>query len=98
MANPTFEQQDESDVDMLVVVGPEGILMVEGEADFVEESVVVGALQFAKDVTAPVMKPLTSFERRSESPSVPWRKKQRTPSSKKEVMALLETSLQQRSL
>ena len=41
---------------MLIVCGPEGILMVEGEADFVPEQVVVDALQFAKDVTAPVMK------------------------------------------
>ena len=58
VANPTFEEQDESDLDLLVVVGPEGILMVEGEADFLPEQVIVDALDYAKTVTAPVMKAL----------------------------------------
>jgi polyribonucleotide nucleotidyltransferase len=53
--NPTFEQLEESDLELLVVVSPDGISMVEGGAFFVEEQVIVDALEFASSHLAPVM-------------------------------------------
>lgn len=65
VANPTFEEQEGSDLDLLVVVGPKGILMVEGEAEFVPEQVVVDALKFAKVQTAPVMDAINELRKKA---------------------------------
>ena len=55
VANPTYEQRDKADLDILVAVGPDGIAMVEGEAKFVPEDVIVDALEFAQEAVKPVM-------------------------------------------
>jgi len=53
--NPTFEQQEESELDLTVVVAPSGIVMVEGGAQFVSEDVIVDALDFAQEQCKPVI-------------------------------------------
>lgn len=53
--NPTYAEQDGCDVDLLVVVGPNGIVMVEGGAEFVSEEVIMDALDFAQSAVKPVM-------------------------------------------
>ncbi len=47
--NPTFEQLDESSLDIIVAGSDYDILMVEGNCQEVSESVMVGALEFAKE-------------------------------------------------
>jgi len=94
VANPTFEEQDESDLDMLIVVGPEGILMVEGEADFVPEQVVVDALQFAKDTTAPVMKLVDDLRKKIGKAKRPVEDKVIDADLQKEVLALVDGKLE----
>jgi polyribonucleotide nucleotidyltransferase len=64
VANPTFEQQEESDLDLLVVVGPNGIVMVEGEAHFLPEQIIVDALDFAQEVTQPVMDAVSGLQKK----------------------------------
>ena len=55
IANPTYAQREKCDLELLVAVGMNGIAMVEGEANFVEESVIVDALEFAQQVTKPIL-------------------------------------------
>ncbi|MCB9739453.1 MAG: polyribonucleotide nucleotidyltransferase [Deltaproteobacteria bacterium] len=55
IANPTVEERAESDLDLVVAVGPKGVVMVEGEAKFVSESVLVDALLFAQQACQPII-------------------------------------------
>ncbi|HAN32552.1 MAG TPA: polyribonucleotide nucleotidyltransferase [Myxococcales bacterium] len=55
IANPTISQREESDLDLVVAVGPKGLVMVEGQAEFVPEEIMVDALLFAEEVTKPLM-------------------------------------------
>jgi len=45
--NPTYEQKNESAVDLVVVGHENGIVMIEGEADEIPEAKIVEALEFA---------------------------------------------------
>jgi polyribonucleotide nucleotidyltransferase len=53
--NPTATQLAESDLDLTIAVGREGVVMVEGEAGFVPESVIVEALMFAQEQAQPLL-------------------------------------------
>ncbi len=53
--NPTYPQLKESDLELVVAVGREGIVMVEGEANFVPEAVLVDALLFAQEQAQPLL-------------------------------------------
>ncbi len=55
VANPTISQLEESELDLMVAVGREGVVMVEGSANFVAEDVVVDALMFAKEQAQPLL-------------------------------------------
>ena len=55
MVNPTNTQLLESELDITVVVGADGIVMVEGEADFMGDDDMVDALMFAKDAAQPIL-------------------------------------------
>ena len=45
--NPTYSERDQSDLDLIVVLGPDGIVMLEGLADQLPEDVMVAAIRFA---------------------------------------------------
>ncbi|MBR4136686.1 MAG: polyribonucleotide nucleotidyltransferase [Bacteroidales bacterium] len=47
--NPTIEDMEKSDIDMIVAASMENIMMVEGEMKEISEEDMVGALNFAKD-------------------------------------------------
>ena len=55
VANPTNTQLLESELDMTVVVGADGIVMVEGEADFMGDADMVEALMFAATEAQPIL-------------------------------------------
>ncbi len=56
VVNPTKTQLEESVLDITAVVGTDGIVMVEGEADFVGDDDMVEALMFAHDEAQPILK------------------------------------------
>jgi len=56
VANPLHSDDEKLDLDLTVAVGREGVVMVEGEAKFVPESVLVDALLFAQEQTQPLLK------------------------------------------
>ncbi|MCB0421893.1 MAG: polyribonucleotide nucleotidyltransferase [Bdellovibrionales bacterium] len=54
VANPNRNELENSDIHMVVAANREGIVMVEGETDFVQEADVLAALKFAHESMKPV--------------------------------------------
>lgn len=55
IANPTFAQREKSELDLVVAASREAIVMVEGDALEVSESVIVDALMFAHKAAQPLI-------------------------------------------
>lgn len=55
IANPTPQQLEKSDMDIIVAGTRNGILMVEGEASFVSEAEIMGALRFGHESLLPLL-------------------------------------------
>ena len=55
LANPTFDQQAESDIDLVVAVSRDAIVMVEGGAAEASEADIIDALMFAHREAQPVL-------------------------------------------
>jgi len=55
VVNPLVSQEEELDLQLVVAVGREGIVMVEGEADFLGEDVLLDALMFAEEQARPLL-------------------------------------------
>lgn len=55
VANPTFEQREASDMDIVLAVTDKAIVMVEGTADEVPEDVMVRALEFGQEAVQGVL-------------------------------------------
>jgi polyribonucleotide nucleotidyltransferase len=53
--NPATSKIAELDLDLVVAVGRDGVVMVEGEADFLSEDVIVEALVFAEKEAQPLL-------------------------------------------
>ncbi len=47
LVNPTYAERDESDLDLVVAVSPDGVIMLEGMADQLPEATVADAIAFA---------------------------------------------------
>jgi len=55
LVNPTNTERKGADLDIVCAIGPDGLTMVEGEAQFVSEQVLVEALVFAEKAAQPLM-------------------------------------------
>lgn len=55
VVNPLASQEEELELQIVVAVGREGIVMVEGEADYVAEDVLLDALMFAQEQAQPLL-------------------------------------------
>jgi polyribonucleotide nucleotidyltransferase len=55
IANPTFEQQAQSDIDLVVAASKDAIVMVEGGAAEAKESDIIDALYYAHAAAQPVL-------------------------------------------
>jgi polyribonucleotide nucleotidyltransferase len=55
VANPTFAQREESEIDFLVAANRDAIVMVEGEAAQVSEEIIIDALMFAHKAAQPLI-------------------------------------------
>ena len=53
--NPTVEQMDESELDLIMAGTHEGVLMVESEAKELSEEIMLGAVNFGHDAVKPVI-------------------------------------------
>jgi len=55
IANPTNEERKLCDIDIMTAAGPNGLLMVEGEAQFASEAKVIKALKFAEEASKVIL-------------------------------------------
>ena len=55
IANPTFEQREESELDLVMAVSQESIVMVEGEGEEVSEDLLVDAMEFGQEAAGDVL-------------------------------------------
>ena len=55
IANPTLEQQEESDVEIIVSGSKDAVMMVEGESDFLSESEMLKAIFFGHESLQPLI-------------------------------------------
>jgi polyribonucleotide nucleotidyltransferase len=55
VANPTFEQRENSEMDIILAVTPHAIVMVEGEAKEVPENVMMDALEFGQNAVKDIL-------------------------------------------
>ncbi len=55
VANPTFEQQERSDVDLVMAVTTEAIVMVEGAAEEASEELMLEAMDFGREAVRDVL-------------------------------------------
>jgi polyribonucleotide nucleotidyltransferase len=55
VANPTFEQREESELDLVMATSKDGIAMVEGEGDEVSEQMILDAMSFGVEASEEVL-------------------------------------------
>jgi len=55
IANPTIEQQEQSDVEIVVSGSKDAVMMVEGESDFLSESEMLDAIFFGHEALQPLI-------------------------------------------
>jgi polyribonucleotide nucleotidyltransferase len=68
VANPGVAERANSDLDLFVVVGPKGIVMVEAAASFVSEAVMVEALLFGEAAAKPIVAAIQELAREAGKP------------------------------
>ncbi|OQY19543.1 MAG: polyribonucleotide nucleotidyltransferase [Desulfobacteraceae bacterium 4572_35.1] len=61
VANPTLEQQSESDIDIIVAGSQDAIMMVEGEADLISENEMLEAVFFGHRAIQPLIEMQTKL-------------------------------------
>lgn len=55
IVNPTSTQLEESDIDLIMAVGEDSVLMVEGEAEEISEADMLAALEFGQKAAQPLL-------------------------------------------
>src|SRR5204863_1431701 len=77
IANPTFEERERSEMDIIVAASKDAIMMVEGEMEELQENVVIDALLFAHQAVQPLielqerLRAANGKEKRAFTPPVP---------------------------
>jgi len=87
--NPTFDQLEESDLELVVAGTQEGVLMVESEAQELSEEVMLGAVSFGHEGFQPVIDAV--IEMAEECAKEPWDLPE-PPAALKEVDAALRSA------
>ncbi|MBW2185230.1 MAG: polyribonucleotide nucleotidyltransferase [Deltaproteobacteria bacterium] len=61
IANPTLEQQEQSDIDIIVAGSKDAVMMVEGEADLISEDEMLEAIFFGHNALQPLIEMQTKL-------------------------------------
>lgn len=61
IANPTLEQQEQSDIDIIVAGSKDAVMMVEGEADLISEDEMLEAIFFGHNAIQPLIEMQTKL-------------------------------------
>jgi polyribonucleotide nucleotidyltransferase len=93
VAYPTFEQQEKSDIDLVVAVSKDAIVMVEGGAAEASENDVVEALMFAHRTAQPILELIEKMRAAVGKPKKEFAAKGLEPAVKGRVAALVDAEL-----
>jgi polyribonucleotide nucleotidyltransferase len=98
VAYPTFEQQAESDIDMIVACTKEAIVMVEGGCAEASENDVIDALMFAHKSAQPVLELIEKLRAAVGKPKRPFEPKKLPADIAAKIPALVDTKILESSL
>ena len=93
IAYPTFEQQEKSDIDLVVAASKDAIVMVEGGAAEASENDIVEALMFAHRSAQPVIQLIEKLRAAVGKPKREFVAKKLADDVKKRVAALVDADL-----
>src|SRR6185436_9560205 len=93
IAYPTFEQQEKSDIDLVVAASKDAIVMVEGGAAEASENDVVEALMFAHRSAQPILELIEKMRAAVGKPKKEFSAKGLDPAVKSRVAALVDGEL-----
>jgi polyribonucleotide nucleotidyltransferase len=93
IAYPTFEQQEKSDIDLVVAASKDAIVMVEGGAAEASESDVVEALMFAHKSAQPILELIEKMRVAVGKPKKEFTAKGLDPAVKSRVAAIVDGEL-----
>ncbi|HEY3658710.1 MAG TPA: polyribonucleotide nucleotidyltransferase [Steroidobacteraceae bacterium] len=91
--NPTATQLVESKLDLVVAGTEEGVLMVESEAEGLDEEVMLGAVMFGHEQMQVAIKAINELAAQAGKPKWPWVAPQPNTELKDAVSALAEKNL-----
>jgi polyribonucleotide nucleotidyltransferase len=95
---PTFEQQAQADIDMVVACSKDAIVMVEGGANEVLEADVIDALMFAHKAAQPIIELIEKMRAAVGKDKRPFEPKKLDPAIAKRVAELCDAGILESSL
>ncbi len=93
LLNPTASQLNDSELDLVVAGTEEGVLMVESEANGLDEDVMLGAVMFGHEQMQIVIKTINEIAAQAAKPKWNWAPPEPNTGLKAEVAALAEKNL-----
>src|SRR6202034_1705626 len=91
--NPTATQLTESKLDLVVAGTQEGVLMVESEADGLNEEIMLGAVMFGHEQMQVAIKAINELAAEAGKPKWSWTAPEGNSELKSAVGSLAETDL-----
>ncbi len=92
--NPTLEQLDESQLELVVAGTKDAVLMVESEADLLSEEVMLGAVLFGHEQMQCAITAIEEFAAKVATPAMDWQAAETDSSLEQLVKAEVETAIQ----
>ncbi len=93
VANPTEEQLEKSEIDILVAASKDSIVMVEGEAKEVSEDIMLGALLFAHKQVQPLIEIQEKLASKAAKPKIEFVPPELPEDMQQKVRSLAEAKL-----
>ena len=93
VANPTFRELEDSDIDIVVTGTRDAIIMVEGEARFVKGADLIEAIQFGHQSMMPLIEMQEQLRERIGKPKRQMKAAEDLTGKKKEIREIIEKDL-----
>jgi polyribonucleotide nucleotidyltransferase len=93
IAYPTFEQQSEADIDMVVACSKDAIVMVEGGCAEAQENDVIDALMFAHKSAQPILELIEKLRAAIGKPKKPFEPKKLPEEVASKIPALVDSKI-----
>ncbi len=95
IVNPARSQREGALIDIVISVGPDGMIMVEGEADEVSEEDFADVLQAAEEAAAPAIKRLDEWRGKASCEKREWTRARWDEELEKRVKEFAESRLRE---